>query len=359
MAVDPNPHVKALEAYEITPQEPWQIHEDYNLHKLDWNEGAIVPRFVRKTALKLLAKDEYFNWYPDCVAIELTDALAKCLEVSVMNVLTFPGSDVALESLCRTYLSVGDRVLIPTPTYENFFSYAAASGGEILFAPTKKPYELNADALIKQYLLHRPKIIYLVSPNNPCGYVIPKPSVSEICRAFSESLIILDQAYVEFSSTASCVDLVEHHDNLVITRTFSKAFSLAGMRLGFIVAAHGILKNVAKIRNGKNIGMLAQKLGVELLKRRSVVDGWVHEVIRNRDWLSQQLTRLKVSYSESHANFILFELPDPKYAMAEFKRHGIYVRDRSKAAPNSLRVTVTTRASAEHFLQILEKLVSQ
>src|SRR5215831_242091 len=110
MAVAPNPHVKALEAYEITPQEPWQIYGEYSLEKLDWNEGAVVPHFVRKAAVKLLGKDEYFTWYPDCVAIELTNALARYLGLSVMNVLTFPGSDTALESLCRAYLSTGERV---------------------------------------------------------------------------------------------------------------------------------------------------------------------------------------------------------------------------------------------------------
>ena len=359
MAISPNPHVQALDAYDITPQEPWQIYGEYGLDKLDWNEGAGVPDFVRRTALKLLAKDEYFTWYPDCVAIELTDALARHLGVSVMNVLTFPGSDVGLESLCRTFLSVGDRVLVPTPTYENFFTFAAASGGELLFAPIKQPYEIDVGAFIEEYRSSRPKVVYLVSPNNPCGYVIPRAGVSEICRAFSESLIILDQAYVDFSRPACCVDLIRDHDNLVVTRTFSKAFSLAGMRLGFIVADHGILKHVAKIRNGKNLGMLAQKLGVQLLERTQEVQGWIDQVVANRDWLSRQMKRLGVAHSDSHANFILFELPDPKYAMAEFKRHGIYVRDRSKAVPNSLRVTVTTRKSAEHFLQVLGRLVSR
>lgn len=359
MAVAPNPQLKVLEAYEITPQEPWQIYGEYSLNKLDWNEGAFVPRFVRRAALKLLAKDEYFTWYPDCVAIELTKTLARYLGVSVMNVLTFPGSDVALESMCRAYLSPGDRVLVPTPTYENLFTFAAASGGELVFAPIKPPYELDAGAFIEEYLPHRPKIIYLVSPNNPCGYVIPRTSVAEICRAFPESLIILDQAYVDFAQSACCIDLISHHDNLVITRTFSKAFSLAGMRLGYIVADHGILKHVAKIRNGKNLGMLAQKLGVELLKRRPEVQGWIDQVVEIREWLSRQMTQLGVSYSESHANFILFQMPDPKYAMAEFKRQGVYVRDKSKAAPNSLRVTITTRTGAENFLRVLQQLVAQ
>ncbi|MCS6896457.1 MAG: histidinol-phosphate aminotransferase family protein [Nitrospira sp.] len=359
MAVFPNPRFQSLEAYEITPQEPWQIYEEYSLTKLDWNEGAFVPDFVKRTARKLLSKDEYYSWYPDCVAIELTKALAGSLDVSVMNVLTFPGSDVALESLCRVYLQAGDRVLIPTPTYENFFTFAASSGGDLLYAPLKPPFEFNAGSLIAEHLSHRPKVIYLVSPNNPCGYVIAHDDVRAICRAFPESLVVLDQAYVDFSPEASCVHLVRECDNLAITRTFSKAFSLAGMRLGFIVADHGILKQVAKIRNGKNLGMLAQKLGVELLRRKADVQAWIDQVVATRDWLSDQLTKLGVTHSPSRANFILFELPDPKYALAEFKREGIYVRDKSKAVPNGLRVTITTRKSAEQFLRVLERLVSR
>lgn len=359
MAVTPNPRVQTLEAYEITPQEPWQIYDEYSLTKLDWNEGAFVPDFVKRTARKLLSKDEYYSWYPDCVAIELTKALAAWLDVSVMNVLTFPGSDVALESLCRVYLSAGERVLIPVPTYENFFTFAASSGGDLLFVPLKPPFEFSAASLIAEYRAQQPKVIYLVSPNNPCGYLIPRDDVREICRAFPDSLIILDQAYVDFSPEASCVSLIHEHDNLAITRTFSKAFSLAGMRLGFIVACHDILKQVAKIRNGKNLGMLAQKLCVELLRRKADVQAWIDQVVTTREWLSGQLAALGVNYTRSHANFILFELPDPKYALAEFKRYGVYVRDKSKAVPNGLRVTITTRPSAEQFLRVLERLVSR
>ncbi|MCP9440080.1 MAG: aminotransferase class I/II-fold pyridoxal phosphate-dependent enzyme [Nitrospira sp.] len=359
MPVSPNPRFQSLEAYEITPQEPWQIYEDYSVTKLDWNEGDFVPDFVKRTARRLLSNDEYYAWYPDCAAIELTKALAGSLGVSVMNVLTFPGSDVALESLCRVYLGVGERVLIPVPTYENLFTFAASAGGELVFVSLKPPFEFSAASFIADYRDDRPKLIYLVSPNNPCGYVIARSDVRDICRAFPDALVILDQAYVDFSPDASCVDLIRDCDNLAITRTFSKAFSLAGMRLGYIVADHGILKQVAKIRNGKNLGMLAQKLGVELLKRQTDVQQWIRQVVETRDWLSDQLTALGVMHSKSHANFILFVMPDPKYALAEFKRHGVYVRDKSKAVPNGLRVTITTRQAAEQFLAVLKQLVSR
>ncbi|MCP9456539.1 MAG: histidinol-phosphate aminotransferase family protein [Nitrospira sp.] len=359
MAVIPNPRFQSLEAYEITPQEPWQIYEDYAVTKLDWNEGAFVPPFVKRIARRLLSNDEYYSWYPDCAAIELTKALADSLGVSVMNVLTFPGSDVALESLCRVYLSGGERVLIPVPTYENFFTFAASAGGELVFVPLKPPFEFSAASLIADYRHDRPKVIYLVSPNNPCGYLIAQSDVREICRAFPDTLVILDQAYVDFSPDASCVDLIRACDNVAITRTFSKAFSLAGLRLGYVVASHDILKQVAKIRNGKNLGMLAQKLGVELLKRKTDVQQWIRQVVETRDWLSHRLTTLGVTHSTSYANFILFELPDPKYALAEFKRHGVYVRDKSKAVPNGLRVTITTRQAAAQFLRVVEKLVAR
>jgi len=279
MSITPNPYVESLEAYEITPQEPWQIHEDVDLHKLDWNEGAYMPEFARRVARRRLIRDEYFNWYPDCAAIALTKALAEWLRVSAFNVLTFPGSDVALETLCRTYLSPGDRVLIPTPTYENFFPFAAACGAQLQFVTLPKPYAFDAAALIRD-LPRPPKMVYLVSPNNPCGYAVAREDVRAICAAFPQSLIILDQAYVELA-----------------------------------------------------------------------------EVIATREWLSGQMARLELQFYPSSANFILFEVPDPTYFMAEFKRHGVYVRDKSRAAPGCLRVTVSTRTSAQHFCEVLARLL--
>ena len=359
MSVTPNPYVQSLEVYEITPQEPWQIHDDCELHKLDWNEGAYVPGFARRVARRRLIKDEYFNWYPDCAAIALTKALAAWLGVSAFDVLTFPGSDVALETLCRTYLSPGDRVLIPTPTYENFFAFAAACGAQLELTALPKPYVFDAAALIERYRASRPKIIYLVSPNNPCGYAIGRAEVSAICEAFPGSLVILDQAYVEFAPRLSCVELFTSHENLAVTRTFSKAFSLAGMRLGYVIAGRAILRNIAKIRNGKNVGMLAQELGLEMLANRTQLEEWIAVVVDSREWLSRQMSRLQVQFYPSFANFILFEVPDPKYFMAEFKRRGVYVRDKSRAAPGCLRVSVSTRRSAEHFCTALAALMSE
>ena len=208
MSVTPNPYVKNLEPYEITPQEPWQIHDEYQLDKLDWNEGAYVPGFARRVARRRLIRDEYFNWYPDCAAIALTKALAEWLRVSAFNVLTFPGSDVALETLCRTYLAPGDRVLIPTPTYENFFTFAAACGAQLQLAALPRPYTFDAAAFTERHRASVPKIIYLVSPNNPCGYAIARADVTAICEAFPSSLVILDQAYVEFAPQLSCAQLI-------------------------------------------------------------------------------------------------------------------------------------------------------
>ena len=144
-----------------------------------------------------------------------------------------------------------------------------------------------------------------------------------------------------------------------MTRTFSKAFSLAGMRLGYVVAGRPILRNIARIRNGKNVGMLAQELGLEMLANREQLEDWIEVVVESREWLSREMTRLQVKFYPSSANFILFEVPDPKYFMAEFKRQGVYVRDKSRAAPHCLRVTVSTRRSAEHFCEVLAKLIGE
>jgi len=118
-----------------------------------------------------------------------------------------------------------------------------------------------------------------------------------------------------------------------------------------------VLRNIAKIRNGKNVSMLAQELGLEMLRNRAELEHWIAEVIATREWLSGQMARLELQFYPSSANFILFEVPDPTYFMAEFKRHGVYVRDKSRAAPGCLRVTVSTRTSAQHFCEVLARLL--
>jgi histidinol-phosphate aminotransferase len=357
MLVKPNIHIEKLDAYKITPQEPWIEKERDSILKLDWNEGTNLPEFICDFAQKLLRSGKYYNWYPDYSAIELHQQISQWLNLSVMQILSFPGSDSALDAICRCYLDMNSTVALLTPSYDNFRVFARSVGASVVHIKIPKPYEFDVNYVIEEVLSKKAKLLYLVSPNNPCGYVITPSEMTEICRRIPEVLIVCDHAYIEFCPDSDCTHLIVEHDNLVIARTFSKAFSLAGLRVGYVVAQHHILEVLAKVRNGKNLNMLSQKIVIEYLKNIEYLYSWVKEVTTARELLYSGFRDLKINYYNSHANFVLFEPKNPQNILAELKSENIYIRDKSVTTEGGIRITVTDSDAMQKFISSLKLII--
>ena len=288
--VSPNKFVEALKPYEITPQDVWVADQRTDLLKLDWNEAPYGFEWYKRAAEKILQDGEMLAWYPDYLALELTKKIADFCSVTVNNVLVFPGSDVALETICRGYLTETDVVITVAPTYDNFSVFVAQTGA----------------ALQK---------IEVIPPKE--------------------------------------VTLVLDYDNLVISRTFSKAFGLAGLRLGYVCAGERVLNSLNKIRNGKNVIMLAQKLGVVALDEIERLHDWVDEVRQAKLMVYQWCDELSLTYFKSEGNFVMLEVHDPTAVCSELRARGIYVRNRDSVLPGYIRVTIGSVAATTKLLNEL------
>ena len=355
MVIQPNQFIKKLEAYKVTPQEPWLSDNDDFL-KLDWNEGSEPPDFLKNLIIHLLKKPKYWSWYPDYNSQKLNLEISKRNSMSDLQHLTFPGSDVALDTICRTFISPGDSVYVLLPTYTNFFTFAESCGADINKIFLEKPYIFNADLLLSHIPANKAKLIYLVSPNNPCGYEISKQDLMKICRIYKNSLIICDQAYVEFSIKSDLKELINIFDNLIITRTFSKAYSLAGIRIGYCIGQHSLLKEIQKIRNGKNITMLSQEVALACLKNNNWLENRVLMIRNEKEILYSEFINLGITFYKSSGNFVLFEPKEPNQILSELKANGIFIRDQIKATKGGLRVTITSKSANRKFINILKKI---
>ena len=356
MAVQANDHIEDLRPYAITPQEPWKASVRDKIFKLDWNEGSISPPFMLRLAKELLSQHEFFTWYPDCSACDLHSEISKYLGLSEFEILTFPGSDTALETLCRVFLAPNDVVISIKPSYANFDVFALSCGANFFKHELRRPFTFELDSILDNCRKKKPKIIYLVSPNNPCGYTIPMYYLKTICTSFPETLVICDQAYVEFSPEADASKLVPEFDNFVVTRTFSKAYSLAGMRIGYVLGNHSILKNLGKIRNGKNITMLSQLLAVECIRNEAYLLDWVSEINEGKERLYSFFQHFEMPYYKSGGNFILFEPHNPTEFLAKYKENNIFVRDQRDETGSGIRVSVADRNSVTKFLEVTQKI---
>lgn len=347
------PSILRLRPYQNGSHSEELIANHKKVLKLDSNEATITPSTRVTAALMQYIQAGPLNWYPDVESAALVRALTHYTGLPGDHILTFNGSDHALETVARTFLEDGDETLLFTPTYDHFRVYAESCDAKIVTVPETLPGKL-ADKLT-HHVNDRTKLIYIVNPNNPTGHLISEDEVAAALAKFPSALFIIDEAYFEFCER-TVKALVPLYGNLVVTRSFSKAFGLAGLRCGYIMAQPELCAQIAKVRVGKNINALAQVAATAALEDVDHMRRYVEEVATAKQWLVRQLRGSGLSVWNTPVNFILVKTEKPAQVAAFLKEHNVYVRDRSTVdgMEGLLRVTVGDPLMMKRFWRVFE-----
>lgn len=258
--------------------------------------------------------------YPAQYALELKAAIADYVGARPEQIVTGCGSDDVLDSAIRAFAEPGDRIAHSAPTFAMIPIFARLNGLTPVPVPLKKDWDADVDGL----LAAKARIIYLCSPNNPTGTVISPEAIARIVRE-APGLVILDEAYIEFAREDLKVQL--SGERVLVTRTLSKAFGLAGLRIGYAVGAPAVVAEVEKSRGPYKINSLAERAAVAALRNDLA---WVREraedVRRNRARLTEALKGLGLSPLPSAANFVLVPVPDAARIGQRMREKGVAVR---------------------------------
>ena len=349
--------VRTLKPYDaVSSREKIDRNPSIQHHKLDWNESTIQPSpKVHAAIARYITEGGELHWYPDLFHTPLYDRLAGYTGSRVTRMLVTNGSDAALELLAQSYLNADDNVVFPVPTYNHFVQFAELTGAQLRgikcsdpFVPTLVELERHIDA--------RTKILYLVNPNNPTGNVYDPEEVLALALRHPSILVISDEAYFEFSGV-SCMDMVDRAPNIVVTRSFSKAFSLASVRIGYMVAQEGIINDLRRVYNPKSVNMLAQIATTAALDDLPYYAAYVAEVKRSAQLVVNFCRRLHIPCRTAHANWIMMEFRDAPEMARKMADAGIHVRDRSSQLPNVLRMSLGTEAQTVEVLARIERIL--
>ena len=347
--------VQSLKPYVNGSHSRYLIQNHRKILKLDSNEATISPSPKVLAALVQYLQEGPLNWYPDIDSSELCDHLSVYTRLPSTFILTFNGSDHALETVARAFLSRGDEVIFFAPTYDHFRVYAESCEAVLVAAP-----ETNGLTLLErleQSVTSQTKMVYLVNPNNPTGELITRREIESAVSQFDQVLFVVDEAYFEFCSV-TVADLVLEHKNIIVTRSFSKAFGLAGLRCGYLLAQPVLCNAVSKIRVGKNINALAQVAATAALQDLEHMRRYVEEVRDVRDWIVKKFSECNITTRITPANFILVKIAEPAKVLAFLESHNIYIRDRS-AIPQLkgfLRLTIGDKLSMKRFWKVFETI---
>lgn len=324
--------------------------------RFDFNENTIgcSPRVIER--LRTLGAEQLAK-YPEREPVEAV--VAEFLRIPAAEILLTNGVDEAIHLLCQTYLEPGDEALIVVPTYSMYRIYAMAAGANMVNATLDEGFCFSVDAVTSR-ITARTRFIAIANPNNPTGTVASREDLLRIARSAPQAAILVDEAYFEFYGQ-SLINDRNGLSNVFIARTFSKAYGLAGLRLGILAGPEDQMCNLRRVCSPYNVNAIALACLPDALADRSYVQQYVQEVRESRARLEGSLEELGVQFWRSQANFVLMRVGPSKSEAAQFvdlmRQRGILVRDRSAdpGCEGCVRITLGPRKQVGRLLTALQE----
>ncbi|HTE29774.1 MAG TPA: histidinol-phosphate transaminase [Chryseolinea sp.] len=300
-----------------------------------------------------------YNRYPDPLQWKVKEKLAAIKGVAPAQIFLGNGSDEAIDLLIRAFCEpYQDSILITEPTYGMYAVCANVNAVKVMNVTLDENFDIDLSRFpdLQDSSL---KLIFLCSPNNPTGNLINHDRIISLLRDF-KGLVVIDEAYIDFTTRQRFVSELPHHPNLVILQTFSKAWGLAGLRLGMCFASPDIIAILNKIKYPYNVNIKTQELALQALEHEENTKAWVKEIIEQRNVLAKDLSALPITRQvyPSEANFLLARVDDAPKTYQYLMERGIIVRDRSnvKLCDNCLRITVGTPKENKDLINALRTI---
>jgi histidinol-phosphate aminotransferase len=329
----------------------------YRSARDDFKEGVLLDANENPFPPEVSDSELTLNRYPDPHYETLRASIAVYRKVSPNSIFLGNGSDEAIDLLIRASCTPGkDRILTTPPTYGMYQVSADINDVETIKVPLNSDFSLNVDEMLK--FKDEVKITFLCSPNNPTANILNTDSILKIVQNFS-GFVVVDEAYIDFASEHSLLPRLSEFPNLIILQTMSKAFGLAGIRLGMAFASPEIVRILMSIKPPYNINALTQKVANQAFKNPEIVQSTINDILDARVWLKSELQKLSVvkHIFPSDANFLLVRFDDPLTIYKQLAQRGVIVRYRGDQihCDGCLRITIGTHDENQILINLLSE----
>ena len=322
--------------------------------RMDFNENTVgcsprVARFLRDHITEAL-----MSVYPDYSGVR--ESLAPHFGVEPSQILLTNGTDEAIQVLVNTYVDDEDEVIVLRPSYAMYRFYSEVAGAKITEIDFLPPdFEFPLDRILGA-ITPRTKAVLIANPNNPTGTGISLSDIERILAHTQTAAVLIDEAYYEFSGVTA-MSLIPQARNLFVSRTFSKVYGMAAMRMGCLFSQEANIAYLHKAQSPYSVNTLAAMAAAEAVKDADYISRYVTEALASRDLLCQGLQRLGIPYTPSSANFVLGHFGGRAIEVRDALRdRAILVRDRSYEIPGGVRITVGTHEQTQQVLSELDRI---
>lgn len=350
--------IKNLVKDNIRTLSPYKVGPSSGMLKLDANENNNLAYLLNQEIGRALM-DLKINEYPDSDCVELREILASQLKLDIDQIIVGCGSDQLIQLLMTAFIGQGDKVLTHVPTFGMYKIGCQTMGGTSVEVALNKDFSFNLEDFLQAIKKEEPKLIFLTNPNNPTGNIIAREEIVQVVQA-SQAIVVVDEAYYEFYGE-SVVDLIDEYENLLVLRTLSKAYGLAGARLGYGLASRALMDILYKVKPPYNVASLSQLAAKICLDRRDLMEESVRDIVGEREKMLGLLGSLPgLELFNSQANFVLCRLDRAKDLYDYLIANRVLIRYFGEEGPlaNCLRITIGTREENKLLVDLVKEFFS-
>lgn len=328
--------------------------------KLASNENPLGCSPKVKEALNDIINETHM--YPDASNFELKEAISKKLGVSPEQVFCGTGSDSLIRVICNTFINPGDESIMAEITFPRYEASVKLMGGKVISIPMKDN-GLDIEAMVDA-ITERTKIIWFCNPNNPTGTIFTKQELDKVLGKIPPNVvIIMDEAYIEYvtdKNFPNSLELLPKYPNMVVLRTFSKAYGLASLRCGYGIVHKELGEYFNRIIGPFDVNLFAQKAAIAALEDEAFLNLVFETNLKGREYLYDELDKMKLPYAKTNANFIMMNtLVDDKIVFDRLLKAGIIVRPgHLLGMPGWMRVTIGTEVQNHKFIKALKEILA-
>jgi histidinol-phosphate aminotransferase len=353
--------VRDLSSYEVKTILEQKLDE--KIVKLNLNENFAMPSKVVAKLLLEACRSIDVRAYPPPRGSLAVKAISDFLAFKESEVAVANGADEIMDLLMKVFVRRGSKVIVAEPTFPMYTFFTELYGGKKIPVLLKKDFSLNVDSILKR-ASKETRLLFICSPNNPTGNQFRESDIKQLLEEFN-GVVVVDEAYADFAS-CSVINWAREYDNLAVLRSFSKAFGLAGLRLGYLVSSKPIIKYVQRVVGPFNVNSVTQQAIVLALQKWGYFKEKINLVVNEREWLINNLIQIDgVKPNHSDANFILFKVTKNDLSSAtlteRMEKRNVLVKDRGHLPllENCIRVTVGTRDMNESFVSALKESLKE
>lgn len=346
--------MKEVKEYNVNKTTEYKIILNANENTRLLDEGEIVD-------ILLSLKDTEINRYPETTSKELRKAYGNIIGISEENILAGNGSDQLLGVIISSYVNKGKTVLTLKPDFSMYDFYASINEGNLVKLSTKKDGSFFMDSLIELAKEVKPSVIVFSNPNNPTGHAVPAKEIERLLGELKDSKVVIDEAYIEFGGE-TMIPYIKHYDNLIVTRTLSKAWGLAALRVGFLITSKKNINDLKPFMVPYNLNAFSQQFARKILEYEDIIGEAVENIIEERERFYGHLKEIekrsnkKIRFYKSNANFIFGRSIYAKQIKNKFDDLGILIR---YFKDSSFRITVGSHEELQEVIKGLTEVLEE